>query len=36
VLGGYAVGLLWLAFCIVGVETARRWRGKNLNLNPTS
>jgi len=36
VLGGYAAGLLWLALCIVGVETARRWRGKDLNLNPMS
>jgi membrane-associated phospholipid phosphatase len=29
VLGAIAVGLAWLAFCWTGVETVRRWRGRN-------
>jgi undecaprenyl-diphosphatase len=28
VLGAIAVGLAWLAFCWTGVETLRKWRGR--------
>jgi undecaprenyl-diphosphatase len=28
VLGAIAVGLAWLAFCWMGVETLRKWRGR--------
>lgn len=30
VLGAIALGLAWLAFCWTGIETVRRWRGRNM------
>jgi undecaprenyl-diphosphatase len=30
VMGAIAIGLTWLAFCWVGVETLRKWRGRPL------
>jgi undecaprenyl-diphosphatase len=34
VVGGYAVGSLWLALCICGVELGRRLPAQRLKLNP--
>ena len=30
VLGAFALGLAWLAFCWTGIETVRRWRGRQM------
>jgi membrane-associated phospholipid phosphatase len=30
VLGAFALGLAWLAFCWTGIETVRRWRGRTM------
>ena len=35
VVGGYAVGLVWLSLCIWGVEVARRWSRATPKLHPT-
>lgn len=34
VMGGYAVGTLWLSACISGLEVVRRWRAKSSGGRP--